>query len=111
GFDDDELQGNRKAVVSLELRYPFIDQLRIPFPLPLEFRNIRGSMFVDIGSVWDYSNFEAYKNGKLKDLKLGFGFGPRFNLGYFVLKLDIAWNSNLAKTSKPSFYISLMPDF
>jgi outer membrane translocation and assembly module TamA len=52
-----------------------------------------------------------YKDEQLNDLKLGFGFGPRFNMGYFVLKLDIAWNSNLNRTSKPTVYFSLLPDF
>jgi outer membrane translocation and assembly module TamA len=85
--------------------------LDISFPLPLQFRNIRGSVFVDAGAVWQNSNLDLYKDEQLNDLKLGFGFGPRFNMGYFVLKLDIAWNSNLNRTSKPTVYFSLLPDF
>jgi hypothetical protein len=111
GYENDDLQGNRKAVASLELRYPFVDKLDISFPLPLQFRNIRGSVFVDAGAVWQNSNLDLYKDEQLNDLKLGFGFGPRFNMGYFVLKLDIAWNSNLNRTSKPTVYFSLLPDF
>jgi len=50
-------------------------------------------------------------DGKLNDIKLGYGFGPRLNLGYFVLKFDIAWLTDLSKISKPMYYLSLSEDF
>ena len=65
-----------------------------------------------MGSVWDKDEkLRFYENDRLKDLKLGFGFGPRLNMGYFVLKFDIAWHTDLYDFSKPSYYISLAPDF
>ena len=94
------------------MRFPFIDNLQISFPLPIFFYNIRGSAFVDLGSVWETDNeFKPFDDYKLNDLKMGLGFGPRLNLGYFVLKFDIAWNTNLETAGKPVYYFSLMPDF
>ncbi len=111
GFDK-QIEGTRKFLTSFELRYPFIDNLKLTFPLPLYFQQIRGSIFVDMGSVWEEDEkLRFYENDRLKDLKLGFGFGPRLNMGYFVLKFDIAWHTDLYDFSKPSYYISLAPDF
>ncbi|MBN2461340.1 MAG: PD40 domain-containing protein [Candidatus Cloacimonetes bacterium] len=112
GFDDEDLEGTRKFLASLELRVPFIDNIRIAFPLPLFVYNIRGSVFVDAGAIWeDDDELQFYQKDRLKDLKFGFGFGPRINLGYFVLRFDIAWNSNLVDVSKPYYYLTLSPDF
>jgi hypothetical protein len=112
GFDDDDLLGTQKVISSVELRFPFIDHLKFSFPVPLMFYNLRGSAFIDAGAVWeDNEDFIGMKDDTLQDIKVGIGFGPRFNLGYFVLKFDIAWNTDLVDISKPSFYLSLSPDF
>lgn len=111
GYDRDE-EGEKKFLSSVELRVPFIDQLSLGFPFPITFGSIRGSIFTDIGAVWDHnSHFRAAKDGRLKDLRLGFGFGPRINLGYFVIKMDMAWSSDLIKHSSPSYFFSLGEDF
>jgi hypothetical protein len=47
----------------------------------------------------------------MEDLELGYGFGPRLNLGYVILKVDVAWSSNLSNISKPAYYLSLTEDF
>ncbi|MBN1949486.1 MAG: BamA/TamA family outer membrane protein, partial [Candidatus Cloacimonetes bacterium] len=112
GFNDDKLKGKNKAVLSSELRFPFIDNLKMAFPLPLWFYSIRGSIFADVGAVWnDTNDFQPMHKDRFKDLVMGFGFGPRINLTYFVLKFDVAWHTNLIQISKPSFYLSLSPDF
>ncbi|HNZ07823.1 MAG TPA: hypothetical protein PKI63_08525, partial [Candidatus Cloacimonadota bacterium] len=73
---------------------------------------IRGAVFADLGTVFDdLDDFEPMHANKLKDLKLGYGFGPRLNLGYVVLRLDIAWASDLSKISKPAYFLSLSEDF
>ncbi|MDD3051627.1 MAG: hypothetical protein PHR06_10840 [Candidatus Cloacimonetes bacterium] len=100
----------KKFLGSLELRYPFLDYFKMGFPLPLAIQNIRGSMFVDVGSIWDES-YRGIRDGTLEDLKMGFGFGPRLNIGYFVLRLDITWSTDFMETSSPSYYLSLWPDF
>ena len=112
GFEEDDLKGTKKIVANFELRFPFIDNLQISFPLPIFFYNIRGSAFVDLGSVWETDHeFKPFDDYKLNDLKMGLGFGPRLNLGYFVLKFDIAWNTDLETAGKPVYYFSLLPDF
>jgi len=109
---DTNISGEKKVLTSLELRFPFFDNINLIFPIPLGLQNIRGSVFVDAGSVWDDNkDFRGIKDGKLQDIKLGYGFGPRLNLGYFVLKLDIAWQSDLSEISKPLYYLSLTEDF
>ncbi|HOA29059.1 MAG TPA: hypothetical protein PKL34_03400, partial [Candidatus Cloacimonadota bacterium] len=64
------------------------------------------------GSVWDDNKyFRGMRDGLMEDIKLGYGFGPRLNLGYFVLKLDVAWLTDLSSISKPQVYLSLSDDF
>ncbi|PKN72377.1 MAG: hypothetical protein CVU50_07330 [Candidatus Cloacimonetes bacterium HGW-Cloacimonetes-3] len=109
---DTTLSGNKKALATMELRFPFLDYLAIAFPIPLAMGNIRGSIFADAGSVWDDTDkFRGVIDNKLEDIKLGYGFGPRLNLGYFVLKFDVAWQTDLSNISKPLYYLSLTDDF
>jgi len=111
GLSEDYI-GRNKFLVSAELRYPFIDNLQMSFPFPMYFYQIRGSAFIDAGSIWDDNeDLKLTNDRKLEDLKLAIGFGPRLNLGYFVLKFDVAWNTDLENFSKPTYYISLTPDF
>jgi hypothetical protein len=109
---DDEYEGTRKATASVELRYPFIEYLQLGFPVPFSIGQIRGSLFTDIGGVWNKDNlFRGMRDGELEDLKCGFGFGPRINLYYFVLKFDVAWETKFSGTGKPNYYFSLSQDF
>jgi hypothetical protein len=109
---DGDIIGHKKAVLSAELRFPFFDYISMAFPLPITVPNIRGSVFGDLGTVFDdYEDFRATNDGRLQDLYLGYGFGPRLNLGYVVLRFDIAWLSNLSSISKPTYYLSLSEDF
>lgn len=106
------ISGQKMLLGSVELRYPLLDKLSIAFPLPLSISNIRGSAYMDIGAVWDENKyFRGAHEGVLEDIKLGYGFGPRLSLGYFVLKLDVAWLTNLSQISKPQIYLSLSDDF
>ncbi|MCB5262184.1 MAG: BamA/TamA family outer membrane protein [Candidatus Cloacimonetes bacterium] len=109
---DQRLSGSRKVLTSAELRFPLLNYISIAFPLPLTLSNIRGSAYVDMGAVWNKGDkFRGTVDGRLEDIKLGYGFGPRFNLGYFVLKLDVSWLTDLSKNSKPHIYVSLSEDF
>ncbi|MCB5230247.1 MAG: hypothetical protein WCX83_03230 [Candidatus Cloacimonas sp.] len=105
-------RGSKLSVATLELRFPFVDRLDMSFPLPMSLYQIRGSLYTDFGAAWDANkNFKGMEEGKLKDLVLGLGFGPRVNLGIFVLSFDVAWQTNLSKSSKPNYYISINEDF
>lgn len=109
---DEDLFGEKKVLTSVELRFPFFDYIAMAFPVPLAMGGIRGSVFADAGGVWNENEtFRGIRDGKLDSIKMGYGFGPRMNLGYFVLKFDIAWQSNLTDISKPHYYLSLTDDF
>lgn len=109
---EENLSGSKKAVASAEFRFPFFDYISMAFPIPLTIPNIRGSIFAELGTVFDdYKDFQPMDGSKLKDLKLGYGFGPRLNLGYVVLSLDITWLTDLETHSKPTFYLSLSEEF
>ncbi len=104
--------GSSAALAGLELRFPFIDRVKIAFPLPFEFGGIRGVGFVDGGTVfregmrlWDPSA------GKFDDLKLGVGAGIRVQISYFLLKFD--WAKPLSTTDDPGwkFVFGIGTDF
>ena len=39
------------------------------------------------------------------------GLGTKINLGYFLLKIEMAWDRNESGYSKPQWYFSLGPDW
>ncbi len=112
-----ELMGNRFALTNLEFRFPFIRYFILGWPLPLGLTDIRGALFVDTGSAWDDDRFRPFRTTsggwpQLDDLFLGYGFGARLNLGFFLLRFDVAWTTDLVKNSpKPVYYFSLGPEF
>ncbi|MFC1683220.1 BamA/TamA family outer membrane protein [Candidatus Zixiibacteriota bacterium] len=116
GYDYNEVQGTKFGLVNLEFRYPFVDYLLVNWPLRFGISRVNGALFMDMGSAWD--NNRTFKGGtteggaRLKDLKTGFGFGMRANLGIFVLRFDAAWNTDFAEVSpKPKTYYSLGAEF
>jgi outer membrane protein assembly factor BamA len=112
GFNDRNHRGDRKVLTTTELRFPFIDHLRMAFPLPIWLGNVRGSVFTDVGTVWfQDEGFQGMHHGRLRDITLGYGFGPRINLGFFVLQFDVAWTSDFVQNSKPSYYFTINQDF
>ncbi len=115
GADYGALRGTRIAVANLELRYPLIDRLKLGFP-PLDFRGIRGVLFLDMGSAWrgrDFKFFEEAPNGKtrLLDVKAAYGFGARINLGYFILRYDFAQATDLHENLETIDFFTLSADF
>jgi Tol biopolymer transport system component len=115
GYKYYELEGTRYFLTNLELRYPFIEYLAMGFP-PISLRYITGAVFLDAGSAW--TETKKFKGGttkdgtRLKDIKVGFGFGARINLGVFVLRYDAGWGTDFADVSpKPEHYFSLGAEF
>jgi len=116
GFEYYELSGTRFFVSNFEFRYPFIDYLKMNFPLPLTIGYVTGAMFVDFGAAWEGNEFKgATAQGdkpRLQDIKSAFGFGIRANLGIFVLRYDLAWRTDYnTVVDKPKYYFSLGADF
>jgi Tol biopolymer transport system component len=120
GYDSYAFTGSRIGLLNLEYRFPFIDRLNIAFPLPLEFRNLRGVLFTDFAAVYTdtFKIWETEEDFRLKDLKMGVGAGLRFSFMYFIFRLDFARAHNLSgwyydedNRSKWIFYLTLSPDW
>ncbi|RME01915.1 MAG: hypothetical protein D6814_00595 [Calditrichaeota bacterium] len=117
GADYYERVGRHFFLINAELRFPLVDYFIVRFPLPMGFANIRGAGFMDIGSAWNSNKrFRAtYINAQgkraLRDIVASFGWGFRANLGIFLLRMDTAWRTDLATTSKPHYIFSLGTDF
>ena len=116
GYDDFSIFGSRVALANIEYRFPFIQQLGLVGPLPLGFFNLRGVGFLDFGDAWYPENsprllttFDGRR--RLDDLKVGYGTGIRTAFSFFIMKLDVAWNTDFASTSKPRWYFSIGPEF
>lgn len=97
GFDYYALSGSKLGFLNFEYRFPFIDRLKIAFPLPIEFKDIRGVLFTDFGGVYtdSFKVYETQGGFHLHDLKMGIGAGLRFNFLYIIFKFDVARATNL----------------
>ncbi len=117
-----EQVGTRYSLANMEFRFPLIQFLGLGFP-PIRFINIRGTMFTDIGTTWNRGdNFynaspgwrgteiNEFGNRGFKDISSGYGVGARVYFLYFLLRIDVAWNYNLNRSSKPIWYFSLGGD-
>jgi len=82
GYDRFSLRGRKLWLISNELRFPFIDQLALRFPIGgMTFVGIRGAFFFDAGNAWDFDYTETLGS---------FGAGIRLNLaGALVLRYDL----------------------
>lgn len=111
GYDFRSLYGSNVAGMNLELRFPFVDELRFPFG-PI--RDIRGFFFSDLGTAWlpgdqfydpdtrtvrvrqlpsgalqtiPFSFWDS-KNNRLQDLRGSYGVGFQF---FFLGGLQFNW--------------------
>lgn len=95
-------------------RLSYMDQTGdIKFQANVEYRprlfgNLYGALFVDAGNVWAMRD-DGYREGSklqmknlLKDLALGTGVGIRYDLEFFVLRLD--WGIGIHVPYKSGFY-------
>ncbi len=116
GVEYYEMSGNRYGLVNWEFRFPMIEYFAMRFPLPLVISRVVGAIFTDIGSAWYNDDFKGgtSTNGHnhLQDIHTGFGLGMRANLGFVVLRYDLAWSTDFYHVSdKPSYYVSFGADF
>ena len=74
--------GTKLALMSNELRFPFIDRFSLNFPFgSMALNAIRGALFVDLGNAWD---------DELPEILGSTGFGIRFRFGgMLVLRFDL----------------------
>ena len=116
GYSDFDLLGSRVVIASAEVRFPFIQQLGVVGPLPLGFFNLRGAAFFDAGIIWpsdERLRWEPLRTAVLPEngYAVGFGTGVRSALSFMLLKLDVAWGTDLTDVSKPRWYFSIGPEF
>ena len=116
GHEDFEFVGTKAMLANLEIRYPFIDELRIAGPIPLYLGGIRGVAFFDAGSAWDDTNmFRGAKwdegEYRFKDIKAGYGFGARMALSFLLLRLDFGWPTDMASTGKMRVHFAIGGQF
>jgi len=86
------------------------------YPLHVGLSQVSGALFLDAGAAWsDHDGFKgatADGGSRLVGIKSGFGFGARANLGFLVLRYDLAWRTDF-RTVAPhtKHYFSLGADF
>ncbi|MBU8933796.1 MAG: DPP IV N-terminal domain-containing protein [candidate division Zixibacteria bacterium] len=110
-----ELAGNRFVLANFEFRFPMIEYFVMRFPLSLVIANVGGAIFADLGAAWTDNNFKfgtRHDGNRLVDMKSGFGFGMRANMGFILLRYDLAWSTDFQNVSdKPTYYFSFGADF
>ncbi len=116
GWDYVSLNGTRYGVGSVEFRFPVVNYLSLAAPIPMTFTRGRGVIFTDLGFVSDdlstFKGARGHGGYRLEDIKMSFGTGFRLNVGYFVLRTDIAWRTDLASVSqKPKYYFTMSTEF
>jgi hypothetical protein len=90
GAINDFNEANMKLTLSAELRFKIVN-------------SFKGALFIDAGNIWnvlDNVTDEAAifsRLGSLQDIAVGSGFGVRYDLNFFVIRLDLAF-----KTYNPS---------
>ncbi len=115
GADYGELIGTRFLITNLEYRYPLL-----PF-LPASADFLSGVAFADAAAAWGidvpglvketFQPFSTKGGFHLQDLRGALGVGARLNLGYFVLKYDMAWPTDLKDFKSPVKQFSVGVDF
>ena len=116
GLEYYDVSGNRFALANWEFRFPLIDYFIMRFPLPLAITRVKGAIFMDIGSAWTDNNFKLGTSegsgSRLVDVYTGFGVGMRANLGFAVLRYDVAWSTDFNTVGdKSNHYFSFGADF
>jgi hypothetical protein len=110
GTDYYQLTGRQYTLLNLEYRFPLIYFLAAGFPFQMIFNNVGGVMFLDVAKVWDVPDDISLgaQTGPLG----GYGYGVRINLGAILLRMDVAWQTDLRETfGSARYYWSLGYDF
>jgi outer membrane protein assembly factor BamA len=98
------------------LRFPFIQQLGLVGPVPLGNFNLRGAVFSDAGMVWNSGDplrlSVVDATGRhLASPDLSFGVGIRSFVLFALIKLDVAWRTDLSTVARPLWHFSIGPEF
>lgn len=81
GYPWRSIWGHKLLLINQELRFPLLDRLVVGFPFgDIDFRALRGALFVDAGNAWSES-FGEWKGSIGAGVRLALG-------GVFVFRLD-----------------------
>ncbi|NUM78056.1 BamA/TamA family outer membrane protein, partial [candidate division KSB1 bacterium] len=115
GADYGELVGTKFVTANVEYRFPLF-----PF-LPPSADFLSAATFADFAGSWGlevpglvketFQPFSTQGGFHLQDLRAAIGVGARLNLGYFMLKYEVAWPTDIREISKPRYMFSLGTDF
>ncbi|MBL0061933.1 MAG: PD40 domain-containing protein [bacterium] len=108
--------GTRYFLTNQEFRFPLVRYLQMGWPLPITLADVRGALFTDVGAAWFNDSFRLTSvgedgNRRLHDLQAAYGFGWRSNLGFLLLRWDVAWSTDGVDTSKPRYFFSLGAEY
>ncbi|MCK5441544.1 MAG: BamA/TamA family outer membrane protein [Maribacter sp.] len=79
-------EANLKIALNLEYRFPIVG-------------DIKGALFADAGNIWNVFDSENDPDkifngfGSLADIALGSGFGIRYDLTYFLIRVDLGFKT------------------
>ncbi|MFI5369967.1 MAG: BamA/TamA family outer membrane protein [Candidatus Eisenbacteria bacterium] len=116
GYSTYSVVGSRIGVANVELRFPFIQQLGLVGPLPIGIFNMKGALFSDVGTAFNGgykprgTTIDENGNRRLQDILLDYGVGIRTSFLYTLVKLDVAWRTDLQSTSRPVWQFSIGPE-
>lgn len=117
GYDFGEFRGTKALIANVEFRFPLIENLSLGFPLPLSIGGVRGALFFDAGAAFDDASalrVFRYSQGhdRLEDVKASYGLSAGMNIGFTVLKWDLAWRTDLSRNLGPARgYLSFGLDY
>jgi Tol biopolymer transport system component len=116
GYGYYDISGTRFALTNMEIHFPFIDYFLMRYPLRLGLSRVTGALFLDMGAAWgehdDFKGATSQGGERFIGIKSGFGFGARANLGFLVLRYDLAWRTDFQKVAPHTrHYFSLGADF
>lgn len=105
-------QGRGIGLLNLEWRFPFVDRLKLAFPLPLEITGVRGVAFADCGLVLrDSMSLWSRSAHRPQDIKVGVGAGLRVQISFFWVKLDFARPLSVTDDDAWKFVFGLGTDY
>ena len=109
GFPFRSIVGTQAFYSNIEVRFPLIDYLAIPF---MQFANIRGNIFLDIGGAFydDFNpnGFRCYNSEEsaLQDCVSSYGWGISFRIFGMELNWDFARRWDFSETLSDGFETS-----
>ena len=126
GYRFREFLGDRAVYTNLELRFPLVDELKLPFG---SIRQIRGLAFFDAGAAWTqgdffydsqinlFRKFKWYddEEHRLRDARASYGLGLSFRLGPMELTWTFAHPLPYTETDRDNLCnggtpVSVIPD-